>query len=89
MTFKKGYLPRTNRVKDEKGDMVTDFNTILARGRNHFSQLWNVHGFNHVRQTAIHTAEPLVPEPCAFQIQMANEKLKNINPQVLIKFQQN
>jgi len=26
-----------------------------------------VHGFRDVRQTEIHTAEPLVPEPSAFE----------------------
>jgi len=41
--------------------MVTDFHSILARWRNHFSQLFNVHGVSDVRQTEIHTAEPLVP----------------------------
>ena len=35
--FKKGFLPRTNVVKDEKGDLVTDCHSILARRRNHFS----------------------------------------------------
>jgi len=42
--FMKGYQPRTNIVKDEKGDLVTDSHNILARWRNHFSQLFNVHG---------------------------------------------
>jgi hypothetical protein len=42
--FKKGYQPRTNVVKDEKGDLVTDSHSILVRWRNHFSQLLNVHG---------------------------------------------
>jgi len=49
--FKKGYQPRTNTVKDEKGDFVADSHSILARWRNHFSQLLNVHGVNDVRQT--------------------------------------
>jgi hypothetical protein len=31
---------------------------------------------NDVRKTEIHTAEPLVPEPCAFEIELAIEKLK-------------
>jgi hypothetical protein len=35
-----------------------------------------VHGVNHVRQTEIHTAEPLAPEPSAFEVEMAFEKLK-------------
>jgi hypothetical protein len=41
--FKKGYHPKTDIVKDEKGDLVTDSHSILARWRNHFSQLFNVH----------------------------------------------
>jgi hypothetical protein len=44
--FKKGYQPRTNIVKDEKGDLVG----ILVRWRNYFSQLLNVHGVNEVKQ---------------------------------------
>jgi hypothetical protein len=56
--------------------MVTDSHNILARWRSNFSQLFNVHGLNDVRQTDIHTAEPLVPEPSAFEIEMAIEKLK-------------
>jgi len=28
--FTKGKQPRTNTVKDEKGDLVTDFHSILA-----------------------------------------------------------
>ena len=35
--FKKGYQPRSNIVKDEKGDFVADSHSILARWRNHFS----------------------------------------------------
>ena len=37
--FKKGYQPRTNIVKDENDDLITDSYNILARWRNHFSQL--------------------------------------------------
>jgi hypothetical protein len=29
--FKKGYQPRMNIVKNEKGDLVTECNSILAR----------------------------------------------------------
>jgi hypothetical protein len=43
----------------------------LTRWRNYFSKLLNVHGHNDVKQTEIHTAEPLVPE-----VEMAIEKLK-------------
>jgi hypothetical protein len=31
---------------------------------------------NDVRQTEIRTAEPLVPEPSAFEVEMPTEKLK-------------
>jgi len=75
--FKKGYQPRTNVVKDEKGDLVAVSHSILARWRNYFSQLLNVHGVNDVRQTEIHTVEQLVPESSAFELQLAIEKLKN------------
>jgi hypothetical protein len=74
--FKRGYQPRTNVVKDEKGDLVADAHSILARWRNHFFQLLNIQGLNDVRQTEVHTAEPLVPELSAFEVEMAIEKLK-------------
>ena len=48
----------------------------MSRWRNHFSQLLNVHGVNDVRQTEVHTAEPLVLEPSTFEFEMAIEKLK-------------
>jgi hypothetical protein len=63
-------------VKDEKGDLVADSHSILARWRNHFSQLLNIRRVNDVRQTAVHTGEPLVLEPSAFEVEMAIEKLK-------------
>jgi hypothetical protein len=74
--FKKGYQPRTNIVQDEKCDLVVDSRTILARRRNYFFQLFNAHGVNGVKQTEIHTAEPLVPEPSACEFEMAIEKQK-------------
>jgi len=36
----------------------------------------NVRGINDVRRTEIHTAEPVVFEPSAFEIEVAIEKLK-------------
>jgi len=62
-------------VRDEKGNLVTDFHSIVCRWGNHFSQLLNVHGVNDVRQREIQT-EPPVPEPSAFDFEMAIEKLK-------------
>ena len=75
--FNKGYQPRTKVGNDEKGDLVADPHSILARFRKHFSRILNVHGVSDGRQTAIHTAEPLVPEPSAFEVETAVAKLKN------------
>ena len=49
----------------------------MLRWRNHFYQLLNVHGVNEVGQPEIHTAEPQVPEPSAFEVEMTTEKLKS------------
>jgi len=56
-------------VKHEKGDLVADCHSILDKWRNHFSQLFNVHGISDVRQMEIHTEQVLVPEPSAFEIE--------------------
>ena len=64
--FKEGYQPRTNMGLPQ----------YFARWRNHFSQLLNVHGINGVRQTEIRTAEPLMPESRAFEVEMAIENQK-------------
>ena len=37
----------------------------------------NVHEVKDIRQAEIHTVEPLVPEPSAFEVELAIEKLKN------------
>jgi len=37
----------------------------------------NVHWVTDVRQTEIHTAKPLVPEPSASEVELATEKLKS------------
>jgi len=75
--FNKGYQPRTNIAQDEKDDLVADSQSILARWRNYFSQLLNVYEVNDVRQTEIHTAEPVVPEPSVSEFELAIEKLKS------------
>jgi hypothetical protein len=67
--FTKGYQPRTNSVREEKGNLATDSHSILATWRSHFSQPFNVSGVNDVRQTEIHTAEPIVPETCAIEVE--------------------
>jgi hypothetical protein len=34
--FKKGYQPKTNLVKDERGDLLADPQKILTRWKNYF-----------------------------------------------------
>ena len=64
-------------MKDDTGDLVADCRSILGRWRKYFSQPLNVHGVNDVRQTEIHTAEPLVSEPSASEVELTIEKLKS------------
>jgi len=75
--FKKGYQPRSNIVKDEKGYLVADSHGIVVRWRKYFSQLFNVHGVKDVGQAEIHTTEPVVPEPSASEFELAIVKLKS------------
>jgi len=75
--FKKGYQPRCNIVKDDKGDLVAVSHSIVDRWRNYFSQLFNVHGVQDIGQAEIHTAEPLVPEPSASEFEVVIDKLKS------------
>jgi hypothetical protein len=53
-----------------------DSYSIFCLGEIITCQLLNVHVVSDVRQTEIHTAEPLVPEPSDFEIEMAIEKLE-------------
>jgi len=57
--------------------LVADSHSIVARWRNYFSQLFNVHGVKDVRQAEIQTAEPLVPEPSASEVELAIDKVKS------------
>jgi len=75
--FKKGYQPRCNIVKDDKGDLVADSHSIVARWRNYFSKPFNVDGVKDVGQTEIHTPKPLVPDPSASEVELAINKLKS------------
>ena len=38
--------------------------------------MFSIHGFSDIRQSEIHTAEPLVPETSVFEFEMATDKLK-------------
>jgi hypothetical protein len=76
-------------VIDENGDLPTNSHSILNRWKNYFCQLLNVRGVDDVRKTEIHAAEPLVPDPCSFEVEIAIENLKDVNHQILIKFRKN
>jgi hypothetical protein len=49
----------------------------MARWRNYFSQILNVHGVSDVRQAEIHTAEPRVSEPNSLEVELAFEELRS------------
>jgi hypothetical protein len=61
-------------VTEEDGDLLADSHSILYRWKNYFCQLLNVHWVNDVRQTEIHTAEPLVPEPSSSEVEIASSR---------------
>jgi hypothetical protein len=65
-------------IKDEKCDLLAYAHSILNGWKNYFVQLLNVHGVNIVRWTERTTAEPLMPEPSVFEVEIAIEKLKKI-----------
>jgi hypothetical protein len=69
---KRGCQHRSNLVKDDTGDMFSDFHSILNRWKNCFSQLLNVHIVCDVR----HAAEQLVPDPSTSEIEIAIAKLE-------------
>ena len=56
---------------------MADSHSIMARWRNYFTQILNVHKVKDVRQVEIHTIEPLAPEPSAFDVELSIAKLKN------------
>jgi len=51
--------------------------TVFWLDGGNIYQLLNTNGVKDVRQTELHTAEPLVSEPRAFEVQLATEKLKS------------
>ena len=54
--------PVTDKVKVVNCGLVTYSECNLARWKKYFCVVFNVHGVNEVRQTEIHTAEPIFPE---------------------------
>ena len=79
MTLRRGTSLDVIIVKDEKGDLEADSHSIVVRWRKYFSQPFNMHGVKDVGQAEIHTAEPLVPEPSASEVELAIDKLKSHN----------
>jgi hypothetical protein len=65
-----------NLMKDENGDLLADSNYILNRWKNCISQLLNVHNVSDIRQIDVHTAQPLVPGPNHFEVEIVTAKLK-------------
>jgi hypothetical protein len=74
--FKKGYQPRTNLVKDEKGDLLADPQKIVNKWMNYFCQLLNVQRVGGIRQTEIQRTEPFVRQPSISEVEAAIGKLK-------------
>jgi hypothetical protein len=68
-------VSRTNLVKYENGDLLTDSDNILNRWKVYFVQVLNVHGVNHITQSEIHTAESLILKPSSFELKFAIENL--------------
>jgi hypothetical protein len=63
-------------VKDENGDLLPDSHSVLNEWKKYFSQVLDVHRASDVRQTEVHTAEPLVPDPSPSEVEIAFAKLK-------------
>jgi hypothetical protein len=74
--FKKGYQPRPNLVRDERGNLLADPHKILNRWKNYFCELLDIHKAGGDGQTEIHTAESFVPQPSASEVEVAIAKLK-------------
>jgi hypothetical protein len=62
-------------MKDEHGDQLADFHNNLNKWKKYLSQLLNVHRIRDVKQTEIHTVEPLLPDPSPLEFQIAIENL--------------
>ena len=56
--------------------MFTDSQHILDMWQNHFFQLFSVHGVSDLWQSEIHTAQSIVPDLSAFEVEMATENVK-------------
>jgi hypothetical protein len=87
--FKKSYQPRTNLVKEERGDLLVDPHNILNRWKNYFCELLNIHGVGGVRWTEMQQLSHLCQSPVPQRLRLLLGSWKGINLQVLISFQLN
>jgi hypothetical protein len=65
--FKKRYQPTTDVVY-ENDNLLSDIHIILKEWKNYLFYLVNVRGINDVKQTDMHTGEPLVLEHYSFEV---------------------
>jgi hypothetical protein len=65
-----------NLVEDENGDLIADSHNIFSIWKNYIFQLLNVCSVSIVRQIEIQTAEPLLPHPIPFEVEVAIAKLE-------------
>ena len=84
-TFKFGSETWILKKRDEQRVQTSQKNYL--RYLFGITQLLIVHGYNDVRQTEIHAAEPLMSEPSVLQVEVDIAKLKRHNHQLLIRFQ--
>jgi hypothetical protein len=66
-------------VKDKIGDLHADSHRILNRWKNYFSHVLNLHRASDVSKKETHTAEPLIPDPSPFEVEIDIAKLKSIH----------
>jgi hypothetical protein len=62
-------------LRDVNGDLLADSCSILDCSKNCFCRLLNVHRINEVRQTQMHTTEPLVNKVSCVEVEVAIENL--------------
>jgi len=76
--FKKGYQPRCNKVKMRKVTWLQTPTVLWLGGGTISSSYSTCMGLRALgRQKYVHTAEPLVPEPSAAEVELAIDKLKS------------
>jgi hypothetical protein len=56
--------------------ILADSHNILNRWNKYFCQLLNLHDTNTIRHIGRQAAEPLIPEPKSFEVEIAIEKPK-------------